>query len=71
MIRWFSFLILAGGLILAAGAAADDLLGSEWFLQRVAEAVADGEITTEEALLLKFQYVFEPDRLPTIFALTS
>ena len=58
MIRWFSFLILAGGLILAGAAAADDMLGSEWFLQRVADAVANGQVTEEEALLLKFQYVF-------------
>ena len=67
MIRWFSFLLITGGLILAGGAAADDLLGGEWFLQRVADAVADGEISTETALLLKFQYVFEPDRLPDEF----
>jgi len=67
MIRWFTFLFITGGLILTGGAAAEDLLGGEWFLHRVADAVADGEITTETALLLKFQYVFEPDGLPDEF----
>ncbi len=67
MIRWFTFLLITCGLILAGGAAAADLLGGEWFLHRVADAVADGEISTETALLLKFQYVFEPDRLPDGF----
>jgi hypothetical protein len=67
MIRWFSLLILVCGLILAGGAVAEDQLGGEWFMQRLAAAVADGEITAERALQLKFQYVFEPDRLPEDF----
>jgi len=67
MIRLFSILFIVGGLMLAGGAVADDLPGGEWFLQRVADAVAEGEITSEGALLLKFQYVFDPDRLPDDF----
>jgi hypothetical protein len=63
MIRWFTLLIIIGGLIMAGGAAAEELSGGQWFMNRV----ADGEITAERALLLKFQYVFDPDRLPDDF----
>jgi hypothetical protein len=67
MNRWIKILVLVGALLITGQAVADEQDGGQWFLTRVAEAMASGEITQEEGLLLKFQYVFDQQRLPAEF----
>jgi len=67
MNRWIKILVLVGALLITGQAVADEQDGGQWFLARVAEAIASGEITQEEGLLLKFQYVFDQQRLPAEF----
>jgi hypothetical protein len=67
MYRRFLMLMLACALLVSGQAVAEEQNGGQWFLSRVDAAVADGEITPEEGLLLKFQYVFDQERLPEEF----
>ena len=61
---------LLGTLILSAPALAHANAGMQ-FLAKVDEAGTAGELSSEEALLYKFYYAFDPEKLPAAFQPTE
>lgn len=68
----FRFLLVAlAALLLVVGVASAKVESAAEFLQIVQERVDHGELSTEDALLLKFHYAFDRDRLPDDLQPTS
>ncbi|MBU8870049.1 MAG: T9SS type A sorting domain-containing protein [Gemmatimonadales bacterium] len=62
-----ALLLLASWLTPINAACADSVQGGEEFLSRIHKAAKSGDLTAEEALLCKFQYLFSSIKLPAEF----
>ncbi len=66
MFQRFILCVSCGILLLGGSALAQANAGMQ-FLEKVEEAEASGELSPEEALLYKFYYAFDQDKLPAAF----